>query len=94
MSTIAEDLAAAPNEKIVRIEITPIVPGVRVVGGIMLDSRLYDRDVARRKLHALVEDMLDKIYPPPPPRKSTAEIEMDMAHEINMRLQKKGNPFL
>ena len=90
---LAEDLAAAPDEKIVRIEITPIAPGVRVVGGIMLDSRLYDRDVARRKLHALVEDMLDKIYPQPP-RKSTAEIEMDMAHEINMRLQKEGNPFL
>ena len=90
---LAEDLAAAPDEKIVRIEITPIAPGVRVVGGIMLDSRLCDRDVARRKLHALVEDMLDKIYPQPP-RKSTAEIEMDMAHEINMRLQKEGNPFL
>lgn len=87
MTDLAEDLAAAPNEKIVRIEITPIAPGVRVVGGIMLDSRLCDRDVARRELHALVEDMLDKIYPPPP-RKSTVEIEMDMAREINMRLQK------
>lgn len=84
--TSYDDAAEMPGEKAIRIELLPVAPGVCVCGELILDKRLYCRATARRALHDLVEDILDKVYPPQP-RKTQAEIKMEMAREIAAKLK-------
>ena len=86
MSTIAEDLAEAPGEKMIRIEVAPVLPCLRIIGGLSIDSRICNREEVRDHLHALVEEMLDKIYPPP--REAAEETIINEIRKGKLRLCK------
>ncbi len=87
MSTLAEDLAEAPGEKMIRIEVAPVLPCSRIIGGLSIDSRICNREAVRDQLHALVEEMLDKIYPPAP-REAAEEIIINEIRKGKLRLCK------
>ena len=84
---LAEDLATAPGEKIVRIEVAPVTPCSRIIGGLSIDSRFSSREEVCDHLHALVEEILDKIYPPPP-REAAEETIINDIRKGKLRLCK------